>query len=85
MLQKPRVSARCVSCQIGDGLPTADGKAHSYYVSRHDGRRMLVVERGVGERLRINDTTEVIILKIRPELVNLAVEYVPDDAAGSRR
>jgi hypothetical protein len=61
----------------------ANGKARSYYVSRHDGHRMLVVERRSGDRIRINSTTEVVILEIHPDLVKLAIECLPDDGAKS--
>jgi hypothetical protein len=68
---------------VGDGLPLANGKAHGYYVSRHDGRRLLVLERRSGERIRINGTAEVVILEIRPGRVKLAINCVPDDGAKS--
>jgi hypothetical protein len=71
-------SKRCVACEVGNGLPTANGKAHSYYLSRQDGRRMLVVERRPGDRLRINGSTEVVILEICPNLVKLAIECLPE-------
>lgn len=84
MPQPSEFDARCFSCEVGDGLPTANGKAHSYYVSRQDGCRMLVVERRSGDRIRINSTTEVVILEIYPHVVKLAIAYLPDDGVKSQ-
>jgi sRNA-binding carbon storage regulator CsrA len=39
---------------------------------------MLVVERRPGDRLRINGSTEVVILEICPNLVKLAIECLPE-------
>jgi hypothetical protein len=64
----------CVSCDVGNGLPTANGKARGYYVSRGDGRPMLVVERRSGDRIRINAMTEVVVLEIHPDRVMVAVK-----------
>jgi hypothetical protein len=83
MPQHPKTDGRCVSCEVGNGLPIANGKAPGYYVSRHDGHRMLVVERGTGERLRINGSIEVVILEIHPDLVKFAIECLLDDRAKS--
>ena len=83
MPKHPKSDGRCVSCEVGDGLPTAKGKAHSYYMSREDGRRMLVVERRSGDRLRINGAAEVVILEVHPDMVKLAIEGLPDDGAKS--
>jgi len=77
------VERRSVSCGIANGLPIAEGRAHSYYIFRQDGRRMLVVQRRSGERLRINGAVEVVILETHPNLVKLAIECVPDDGAKS--
>ena len=74
---------RCVSCEVRNGLPTAKGKAPAYYVSRHDGRRMLVVARRSGERLRINGPAEVVVLEIHLDLVKFAIECLSDDGVRS--
>ena len=81
MSQHPAVDGRCASCEVGNGLPTANGKGRSYYISRHDGRRMLVVERRSGECLRINGTIEVVILEIQSDVVKFAIECLPDKDA----
>jgi len=72
------VDGRSESCDVGSGLPVANGKARSYYYSRHDGRRMLVVVRRAGESLRINGGIKVDILEIQPGLVKFAIECLPD-------
>ncbi len=77
------VDGRSASCEVGNGLPVARGKARSYYLSRHDGRRMLVVQRRAGESLRINGGITVDILEIQRDLVKLAIECLPDAAANS--
>ena len=43
----------------GNGLPFANGKGRSYYLSGRYARRMLVVERRAGESLRINGGIKV--------------------------
>lgn len=83
MPEHPEVNGRCVACEVGNGLPIVNGKAAGYYISRQDGHRMLVLERRSGERIRINGTAEVVILEVHPDLVKLAIEYLPDDAAKS--
>ena len=83
MPQHPNNDGRCVSCEVGNGLPTAEGKARGYYMSREDGRRMFVVERRSGERLRINGTAQVVVLEVQRGQVKLAVECLPDDGARS--
>jgi hypothetical protein len=72
------VDGRSESCKARNGLPAANGKARSYYFSRHDGRRMLVVVRRAGESLRINGGIKVHILEIQPGLVKFAIECAPD-------
>ena len=72
---------RCVSCDVGNGVPMANNKARGYYVSRGGRRPMLVVERRSGERIRINDTTEVVVLEIHPEQVKVAIECVSEGDA----
>ena len=78
MPQHAKAAGRCVACEVGNGLPTATGKAHSYYIARQDGRRMLVVEGRPGDRLRINGSTEIVILEICPNFVKLAIECLPE-------
>ena len=77
------VDGRSESCEARNGLPIANGKARSYYYSRHDGRRMLVVQRRAGESLRINGGVKVDILEIQPGLVKFAIERSPDAGANS--
>jgi len=66
-----------VACQAGKGLPTVDGKARGHYVSHRGGQRMLVLECGQGERIRINGTTEIVVLEICPEEVKVAIKLSP--------
>ncbi len=77
------VDGRSESREARYGLPAANGKARSYYLSRHDGRRMLIVERRAGESLRINGGIKVDILEIQPGLVKFAIECLPDSGADS--
>ncbi len=77
------VDGRPESRETRYGLPAANGKARSYYFSRHDGRRMLIVERRAGESLRINGGIKVDILEIQPGLVKFAIECLPDTGANS--
>ena len=72
-------NGRHVSCEIPDGLPSVVGKAGGHYVSRKGGSRMLVLNCRLGERLRINGTTDVVILEIQPDRVKVAIETSPDD------
>jgi hypothetical protein len=83
MPKHPKSAGRCIFCEVGNGLPTTKSKARGYYMSREDGRRMLVVQRRSGERLRINGAAEVAILEVHPEMVKLAVECLPDDGIKS--
>ena len=73
-----------VACQIHNGLATVAGKTRGHYVSRQGGRRMLVLECGQGGRIRINDTTEIVVLEISPGEVKIAVEPSPDGALWHR-
>ena len=69
-----RVGARpYVSCEIGQGLPTADGQVWSYYMSQEDGRQLLVLNRRKGERIRISGTAEVVVLEIQEGRVRLGI------------
>ena len=83
MPQHREVERRSVSCGIANGLPIAEGRAHSDYVSRQDGRRMLVVQRRSGESLRINGPVEVVILETHLNRVKLAIECLSNDGAKS--
>ena len=74
----PELDERCVLCEVGDGLPTVTGKARGYYIFRYGGPRALILERRLGDRLRINSATDIVILEIRPDQVKFAIEYLPD-------
>ena len=40
---------------------------------------MLVLDRRQGQRIRINGTTEVVVLEIHPDQVRIAIESSPDN------
>ena len=63
-----------IDCEIREGVPTVQGKARAHYASGQSGGLMLVFERRAGERIRINATTEVVILEVSQEHVKVAVE-----------
>jgi len=71
-------NGRCVSCEVRNGLPTLLGKGRGHYVSRQGGSRMLVLDRCPGQRIRINGTTEVVVLEIHPDQVKIAIESSHD-------
>src|SRR5258708_7143765 len=72
-----------LDCEIHQGVPTLQGKARAHYASGQSGGLMLIVERRAGERIRINATTEVVILEVSQEHVTVAVETSPaDEEAG---
>ncbi len=73
----------CVICEVRKSLPMVLGNARCYYVSHQGGSRMLVLERRQGERIRINGTTEVVVLEIHADHVKIAIESWPDDATKS--
>ena len=75
-----RGDGRYLSCEVRNGLATIHDAVWSYYLSRHDGRRMLVLELCQGERIRINGTAAVVVLEIHPDRVTTAIECVMDDA-----
>lgn len=77
-------NGRCVSCEVRNGLPTLLGNARGHYVSRQGGSRMLVFDRRPGQRIRINGTTEVVVLEIHPDQVTIAIETSPDDVTTSQ-
>lgn len=64
---------RCVACEVRNGLPVVRGKVRGHYVSHQGGSRMLILERGRGECIRINDTTEIVVLEIYHDQVEIAV------------
>jgi len=72
-----------VCCELCNGLPVVHGKARGHYVSRTGGRRMLVLERSQGERIRINEATELVVMEVHPERVMIAV--VSSSGDGARR
>jgi hypothetical protein len=76
-------SRQRIECDVRDGLPTVRGKGRAHYVTGQSGRHMLIVERRLGERIRINSTTEVVILDIAPDVIRIAIETVPE--AGERQ
>src|SRR3974377_667306 len=55
-----------IDCEFRDGLATVRGKGIAHYTTGQNGRHMLIVDRRPGERIRINSTTEVVILEIGP-------------------
>ncbi len=63
-----------IDCEVQNGVPTVQGKARAHYATGQGGGMMLVFERRAGERIRINATTEVVILEVSPEHVKVAVE-----------
>jgi hypothetical protein len=65
-----------IDCEIHEGVPTVHGKARAHYATGQSGGRMLVFERGAGERIRIDDKTEVVILEVAGNQVKVAVETV---------
>lgn len=69
---------RCVACEVRNGLPMVRGKVRGHYVSHQGGSRMLVIERGRGDRIRINDSTEIVVLEIYADRVMIAVEFSTD-------
>ena len=68
-----------VSCNVGQGPPTVNGRVWSYYVSQQDGRQMLVVNRRTGERIRLNNAIEIVILEVDNGRVQIGVATPPDD------
>ena len=68
-----------IECEIRDGMPTVRGKAPAYYLTGPGAGRMLIIERRAGERIRINSTTEVVVLDVGPESIRIAIETVSQD------
>jgi hypothetical protein len=77
-LSIPKTLNRCMSCDVHGGLPTAKGNAWSYYVSNHRGHQMLVSELSKGDRVRINDATDVIILEIHDGQIKIGIQRLAD-------
>ncbi len=75
---------RCVSCEVRNGIPVVHGETWSYYLSRLGGRRMVVLERRQNDRLRINNTTALVVLEIHPDQVKVAIEYSLNDPTKSQ-
>jgi hypothetical protein len=63
-----------IDCEFRDGLATVRGKGLAHYTTGQNGRHMLIVDRRPGERIRINSTTEVVILEIGPGDTRVAIE-----------
>lgn len=72
---------RCVCCEVRDGLPTVHATTPGHYISRQGGSRMLVIDRRPGQRLRINGTTEIVVLEIHPRYVKIAIETFAGESA----
>jgi hypothetical protein len=83
-LKPPAKAAQeCVDCQVRGGLPTVRGKTRAHYRTGQAGQGMLVIDRRPGERIRINATTEIVILEINSDQVKILVETIPETDAGS--
>ena len=78
-------NGRHVSCEVRDGLPKVHHKVRGHYVSRQGGPPRLVLERGRGDRIRINGTTDVVVLEIHAGQLKIAIESLPDDAGSNLR
>ena len=65
-----------IDCEFYDGLATVRGKGPAHYSTGENGRQTLIVDRRPGERIRINSTTEVLILEIGPGDILVAIEIV---------
>ena len=75
---------RHVSCEVRDGLPKVHRNVRGHYVSRQGGPPRLVLERGRGDHIRINGTTEVVVLEIHAGQVKIAIESLPDEVNGHK-
>lgn len=75
-------NGRHFSCEVRDGLPTIHRKARGHYVSRQGCLPMLVLEHGQGDRIRINDVTELTVIEIHHDQVQVAIRSLSDDARG---
>jgi hypothetical protein len=64
-------SRDCANCEVREGIPTTQG--WGYYASRN-GSRMLVLDRRLDQRIRINGTVEIVVLEAGDEKVRLGIE-----------
>jgi hypothetical protein len=76
---KRRRKGERIECEVREGVPTVHGKARAHYATGQSGGRMLVFERGAGERIRINATTEVVILEVGSNQVKVAIETAEEE------
>lgn len=74
------VAGRLISCEIDNNMARAQGPAWCYYRSNREGRQMLILECRPGDRIQINSTTEIVILDINRDQVEMAIDSLPDDA-----
>jgi Global regulator protein family len=65
---------RSVSCEVRENTVLMRDRVWSYYKSQQGKRQMLVLDRGQGERMRINGCVELIVLGIENDQVKLAIE-----------
>ncbi|HBO46444.1 MAG TPA: hypothetical protein DD670_21455 [Planctomycetaceae bacterium] len=72
IMKRSEVKTYRMTCGIRDGIPTIDGGGRGHYVSR-GGVQMLVVQCRPGQRIRINDSIEVIVLTTDDEEVRLGI------------
>jgi len=66
-------SPRCVSCELQEGVPKVAEHVWGYYLSRQNGKRMLIFDRALGECICINGAIDVVILRIDGGQVRLGV------------
>jgi hypothetical protein len=64
-------------CRRQKGIPAINSHAWGYYASRA-GERMLVMECSVGQRIRIDGTIEVVVLKIVDGEIQFGINDVAD-------
>ncbi len=76
---------RCVQCEIHEGLPVIHQRVSSHYVSKPGGGCMLTLERKPGERIRIGDSLDVVVLAIDSHAVRLGLIQPPELLAARRR
>ncbi|NQU20837.1 MAG: carbon storage regulator [Candidatus Nealsonbacteria bacterium] len=56
-----------------EDIAHANGREWSYYLSGQDGTLMLVLHRQIGERIRVGDGTEIVILDIHDGKVTIGI------------
>ncbi len=64
---------RCVDCALCRMIPVIRQRVPCYYVSKPDGGLMLTLERREGERIRICDYVEIVVLAVRASEVKLGI------------